>query len=187
MLSFWAQLSLNGNVWLVLRCGRDVWSGRQLRDVLQFRHFRGLNGAGKRANWQPCATLKTGVWLASACVSISLFRSPSEYLVVYFGWHLCWVCLRQQRIQKWKKHLLIKLWFIQTLLMGLGLLYCLLDFWDFGSKFNLPLLVNTIWICICFLTSSCYFCLCSIYFPQASCSKSCHYLKRSRYSASYSL
>lgn len=122
------------------RCFRD--QGRQLRDVLWFRQCGGLNGVGERANWQPCATLNT-VWLASACVSVSLSLSPTEHLVVYFGRHLCKVCLCQQLIQKWKEHLLIiKLWFIQTLLMELGLRYTVSEI--FAPKYSLAFLVNRI-------------------------------------------
>lgn len=130
------------------RClaGSKVWQGcfrdqgRQLRDVLWFRQCGGLNGAGERANWQPCATLKT---VSDWQVHVSPSLSPSEYLVVYFGRNLCRVCLCQKLIQKWKEHLrIVKLWFIQTLLMELGLRYTVSEI--FGPKYSLALLVNTI-------------------------------------------
>lgn len=157
--------------------------GRQLRDVLRFRQCRGLNGAGERANWQPCATLKTGVWLASACVSISLFRSLSFWVSCCLFWMaLVLSLLVPANNPEMKKASSNQVVVHPNPFDGIGLaLHCLLDFWDFGPNYNLALLVNTVWICICFLTSSCHFCLCSIYFPSVSCSKSCHHLKRSRY------
>lgn len=46
------------------------------------------------------------------------------------------------------------------------------DFWDFDPTYNLSLLVDSIWIYICFHTSSWYFCRCSICFHPSSCSNS---------------
>lgn len=66
------------------RClaGSKVWQGcfrdqgRQLRDVLWFRQCGGLNGAGERANWQPCATLKTvSDWQVHVSPSLSFTLS----------------------------------------------------------------------------------------------------------------